>query len=61
MTEPAKPIDPDIDWRLTTFDGVRREQMRRWAALPLETILAAQEEMAQIAQVLSAKPTNEDD
>jgi hypothetical protein len=37
---------------LTTFDGARREQLRRWAQLPLETILLAIEEMQDIAQQL---------
>lgn len=45
---------PDaIDWRLTTWDGARREQLRRWAALPLERILLAQEEMRELAERLS--------
>jgi hypothetical protein len=38
-----------IDWSLTTFEGARREQMRRWAALPLERMVAALEEMDQLA------------
>lgn len=48
MTEPDKP---DIDWSLTTFEGARREQMRRWAELPLEQVLAALEEMAALAKL----------
>lgn len=36
----------DFDWRLTSFEGSRREQLRRWARLPLENILRAVEEMA---------------
>ena len=35
----------DIDWALTTWEGARREQLRRWAALPLERIIMALEEM----------------
>ena len=31
----AQPTD--FDWRLTSFEGARREQLRRWAQLPLET------------------------
>ena len=42
----------EIDWRLTTWEGARREQMRRWAALPLENIVAALEEMQEIANWL---------
>ncbi len=45
MTDPEQP---DIDWSLTTYDGARREQLRRWAALPLERIVAALEEMEQL-------------
>ena len=47
---------PDFDWRLTTFEGSRREQLRRWAQLPLEKILLAIEEMQEIAQMLGAAP-----
>ena len=39
------PSDDLIDWRLTTFEGSRREQLRRWAELPLEQIILALEEM----------------
>jgi hypothetical protein len=42
-----------IDWSLTTWDGVRREQMRRWAALPLEQVIAALEEMQELADKLA--------
>lgn len=45
--------DETIDWRLTTWEGAQREQLRRWAELPLENIVRAQEEMAQLAQRLS--------
>lgn len=48
-----REIDRDeIDWSLTTWEGARREQMRRWAALPLESIVAALEEMQEIADWL---------
>ena len=33
MPKNEPPAD-GIDWRLTTWDGSRREQLRRWAALP---------------------------
>lgn len=44
--------DPDdvIDWSLTTWEGARREQLRRWAELPLERIILALEEMEELAQ-----------
>jgi hypothetical protein len=45
--------DDGIDWSLTTFDGSRREQYRRWSQLPLEGILRAQEEMAALAHQLN--------
>ena len=38
-----------IDWSLTTWDGSRREQMRRWAQLTFDEILKAQEEMYDFA------------
>ena len=43
----------DIDWSLTTWEGARREQLRRWAALPLERIVLALEEMQELAEWLS--------
>lgn len=45
--------DSAIDWRLTTWEGARREQLRRWAALPLERFVAALEEMQELAEWLS--------
>ncbi|MBX3300714.1 MAG: hypothetical protein KF693_00705 [Nitrospira sp.] len=49
----------EFDWRLTSFEGARREQLRCWAELPLENILLAIEEMQDLAQRLSAAPTGE--
>jgi hypothetical protein len=40
----------DVDWSLTTWEGARREQLRRWAALPLENIVSALEEMEELAR-----------
>jgi hypothetical protein len=40
-----------IDWSLTTFEGARREQLRRWAELPLVEILAALEEMEALSKM----------
>ena len=45
-----------IDWSLTTWEGARREQLRRWAALPLERIILALEEMQDLAGQLSKPP-----
>ena len=39
-----------VDWTLATWDGARREQLRRWAGLPLERIIMALEEMADLAE-----------
>jgi hypothetical protein len=46
--------DTGVDWRLTTWEGARREQLRRWAQLPLEDIVRALEEMEQLAARLAA-------
>jgi hypothetical protein len=45
-----------IDWRLTTWEGSRREQLRRWAELTLEEIIRAQKEMRVISEKLSSSP-----
>lgn len=50
---------PEFDWRLATFEGARREQLRRWAQLPLENILLAIEEMQDLAQQLNTTLTGE--
>ncbi len=49
MPKNESPAD-GIDWRLTTWDGSRREQLRRWAALPLERVILAIEEMQELAE-----------
>jgi hypothetical protein len=51
-----EPQSPAFDWQVTTFEGARREQLRRWAQLPLEDILLAIEEMQDIAQLLGTAP-----
>ncbi|MGH8759584.1 MAG: hypothetical protein ACREVW_08755 [Burkholderiales bacterium] len=48
-----------IDWSLTTWEGARREQLRRWAALPLERIVLALEEMQELAEWLSPGVTDD--
>lgn len=49
-----------VDWNLTTWDGARREQMRRWAALPLERIILALEEMQELGKQLSLSSAHSD-
>ncbi|MEW5862211.1 MAG: hypothetical protein AB1773_01270 [Pseudomonadota bacterium] len=44
---------------MTTWEGARREQLRRWADLSLEEILRAQEEMAQLARRLAPGTSDE--
>lgn len=55
----AEPDDGAIDWSLTTWEGARREQLRRWAALPLERIILAIEEMEALAERLAATRASE--
>jgi hypothetical protein len=55
MTSESKHTPDEIDWSLTTFEGVRREQLRRWAQLPLEDIIRSLEEMEQLAQALHSR------
>ena len=50
---------PDFHWRLTSFEGSRREQLSRWAQLPLEKILLAIEEMQDLAHQLGTAPAGE--
>jgi CRISPR-associated protein Csx17 len=40
--------DP-IDWTLTTWEGSRRAQLRRWCALTLRERLVALDEMTDLA------------
>jgi len=48
------PAD-NINWSLTTWEGARREQLRRWAELPLERIVLALEEMEELARQFGSK------
>jgi hypothetical protein len=48
----------DIDWSLTTWEGARREQRRRWARMPLSEMIRALEEMQVLAERL-AQPSHE--
>lgn len=56
-----KAESTDIDWSLTTFEGVRREQLRRWARLPLEDIIRSLEEMDDLARALGRRRENKRD
>ena len=47
-----EPQRSDFDWRQTSFEGARREQLRQWAQLPLEDVIRAIEEMQDITQQL---------
>lgn len=39
----------DIDWSLTTWEGSRREELRRWRKLTLREKLQAVDEMGNLA------------
>jgi hypothetical protein len=54
VVETDKPQEV-VDWRLTTWEGAQREQLRRWAALPLEDVVRALEEMEDLAGRLARK------
>jgi CRISPR-associated protein Csx17 len=43
------PTDKDIDWSLTTWEGSRRAQLRRWLALTVRERLQAIEEMVELS------------
>jgi hypothetical protein len=58
MADEAPPRDPLIDWRLTTWEGARREELRRWSQLPLERIVAALEEMAELQLSWESTPVS---
>lgn len=47
-----------IDWNLTTWEEATREQLRRWAALSLEEIVRAQEEMQDLAERLGTSASD---
>jgi len=46
----TEKAESSINWALTTWEGSRREALRRWSQLPLERVIAALEEMAEISQ-----------
>ncbi len=45
-----KPVPDDFDWSVTTWEGSRREQLKRWSQLSLEEIIRAQEDMQETAE-----------
>ena len=50
---PTDDLQTDgIDWSLTTWEGARREQMRRWGRMPLADMIRALEEMQVLAEKL---------
>ena len=50
----AEKTQDTVDWGLTTWDGAKREALRRWSALPLERVVAALEEMQELGDMLQA-------
>jgi hypothetical protein len=47
----------NVDWSITTWEGSRREQLRRWSLLPLEQVIAAIEEMEILSSGLNPEET----
>ena len=56
MTSKAEQISENVDLSLTTWEGTRREQRRRWSELPLERIIMALEEMQRLNDALNESP-----
>ena len=51
---PTDDLQTDgIDWSLTTWEGARREQMRRWGRMSLADMIRALEEMQVLAEKLA--------
>ena len=44
------PGEEQIDWRMCTFEGSEREQLRVWSRLPLRRKLEALDEMCALAR-----------
>ena len=51
--------DNTIDWFKTTFDGNRREQLRRWRALSLRQRLEALDRLSDLAGPFKRQKTGE--
>jgi hypothetical protein len=43
-----------VDWQITTFDGARREQLRRWSRLTLRQVILSLEEMEELSRRLES-------
>lgn len=43
-------IPEDFDWSVTTWEGARRENLRRWCALSLRERLQALEDMGDLVE-----------
>ena len=50
MENRMSEIQDNIDWSLTSWEGSRRAQLRRWCVLSLRQKLLALEEMTEIAE-----------
>lgn len=50
MENRMSEIPDSIDWSLTSWEGSRRAQLRRWRTLSLRQKLLALEEMTEIAE-----------
>lgn len=48
--------DDRIDWSVTTWEGSRREQIRRWRRLTVRERLEALDEMTELAERLGSLP-----
>jgi len=48
--------DNDIDWSLTSWEGSRRAQLRRWLTLTVRERLQAIEGMAEVAARIAGSP-----
>lgn len=51
---------PEPGWESATWEGAEREAIRRWPQLPLENIVAAQEEMLELSLALAAATEREE-
>ncbi len=49
--------DKTIDWSKTTFEGSRREQLRRWRALSLRQRLEALDRLSDLARPFEQQKT----
>jgi len=46
----------DIDWSLTSWEGSRRAQLRRWCSLTVRERLQAIEDLAEVAERIAGSP-----